>query len=258
MIFSLDDDWNFISSNKAVMNHLKIPPETLLKTNLLDLIYEENEANRNESVQFIRNKLDDFKKAGEPVSFKAVFRSSLGGEPVAMNVRLEYIAMQGKKEILGRAVRIDEDTLLKYFIEEKQQYVIENYILAADEITQRLTRNLARYLSVREVNLIRIALREIVINAIEHGNLGLSFDEKTAAIAGGNYFELIEKRRSDPVYSGRRVSVECQIDKKEVRYIVTDEGDGFDHSRIIEKNKSEEDPVDSPARQGHCDDHEHL
>ena len=243
MIFSLDDAWNFISVNRAVKNHLKIRPEDVLKMNLLDLIYDENEIQGNESVRLLRNKLEKFQKAGKPLSSRMIFRSSFGREPVEMNVRLEYIKVHERNEILGRASGISEDTLLKYFVEEKQKYEIENYILSADELTLRLTRNLARSLSPRDVSLVRIALREILINAIEHGNLGLSFEEKSAAIADGKYFELIEKRRSDPVFGARKVSIDYNLDGGKARYVITDEGEGFDYAGIIEGIRAEEGPL---------------
>lgn len=45
---------------------------------------------------------------------------------------------------------------------------------------QKICERLNRYFSYPVVNTIRICFREILINAIEHGNLGITFDEKTA------------------------------------------------------------------------------
>jgi len=237
IIFTLDSSWNFISSNKAIKKHLKISERELPRVNLLDLIYEENPENREETLQFVKKKLEDFRGDTRPVSFKAVFKSSFMGEPVTMNVNLEHISIEGKHEILGRATSVMEDTLLRYFVEEKQKYVIENYLLTADETTQRMTRNLERYITSREANMIRMALREIMINAIEHGNLGITFDEKSGAINTGAYFSLIEARRQIPEYRDRRVSVKCVITSRGVEYTVRDDGQGFDYHALLDKVK---------------------
>jgi anti-sigma regulatory factor (Ser/Thr protein kinase) len=87
----------------------------------------------------------------------------------------------------------------------------------------------------------RIALREILINAIEHGNLGITFEEKTRAIIEDTYFKLIEQRRADPRYGSRKVKIEFIIDGDKAAYKITDQGDGFDvekhHQRVAQANE---------------------
>ena len=56
-------------------------------------------------------------------------------------------------------------------------YLIGNYIYIVGEIAYRLTRNLKKYLAGSEVNILRIALREMIFNAIEH------IDQKSGAKA---------------------------------------------------------------------------
>lgn len=41
--------------------------------------------------------------------------------------------------------------------------------------------NLPKYLDKKTTNTIKLGLREIIINAIEHGNLNIGFEEKTQA-----------------------------------------------------------------------------
>lgn len=50
----------------------------------------------------------------------------------------------------------------------------------------------------RNVDMLKTALSEIVLNAIEHGNLEISREEKTLAMKG-NYSELLRERMTDPV-----------------------------------------------------------
>ena len=189
-------------------------------------------------MQLIHEKLEMFNTHREPVAFKARFKSSFSGEPVDLNVRLEHISIDGKSEILGKATNMVGDSLLKYFVKERQKYIIENYLLTADEIAQRLTRNLTRYTEMKMVNMIRIALREILINAVEHGNLNITFEEKTASIDDGTYFQLIEERRKHYLYRNRYVSIDYSLDEDKVTYKITDEGGGFDYRSLMQKEKS--------------------
>ncbi|MFW5739214.1 MAG: ATP-binding protein [Myxococcota bacterium] len=73
-----------------------------------------------------------------------------------------------------------------------------------------------------------ITLGELLLNAIEHGCLGISYEEKSAALAGGQLATLREERRADPRLSGRRVWVQVVWTRTQVRFVIRDEGPGFD------------------------------
>jgi CheY-like chemotaxis protein/anti-sigma regulatory factor (Ser/Thr protein kinase) len=82
-------------------------------------------------------------------------------------------------------------------------------------------------------NLIRVgnALHEVLVNAIEHGNLELS----STLREGGNrtaYLKLIEERRRQVPYRDRRVYVTARFSHTEAVYVIRDEGPGFDPSTL--------------------------
>jgi len=235
IIFSLDENFNFITANNAMKHELKILPEELQNMNLLDIIHEDEEDN-NLARQLAERKLKDFASSREPLNFKSSFYSTRSIEPKEMQVHLEYLNIKGKNEILGKASNVVEDVLLRYFQEERQKYVISNYLTSAEEITHRLTRNLQKFLEIKEVTFLRIALREIVINAIEHGNLGITFEEKSDAIESDQYFSFINERQLDPEKKNKKVNIEYSLDERRVAYIITDEGMGFDHKQVIQNS----------------------
>lgn len=181
MIFSLDEHWNFITANNAIMTHLKVNPGSIVSMNFLDLIYDETD-DAAVSKNLVRQKLGELLINREPLGFKVMFKSTIIAEPKEMQVRLEYINIEGKNEILGKATSVEEDVLIPFIDSEQQNFLINNYIMAAEDVTQRLTRNLKKYMDQKQASLLRIALRELVINAIEHGNLNISFNEKSEAI----------------------------------------------------------------------------
>ena len=76
---------------------------------------------------------------------------------------------------------------------------------------------------------VRATLIELILNAIEHGSLEIFYREKKEALARNYYEALVEARRRDPRFSGRRVTASASYDKaaRMVRYSVTDEGKGF-------------------------------
>jgi CheY-like chemotaxis protein len=76
---------------------------------------------------------------------------------------------------------------------------------------------------------IKLALYEALANAVEHGNLGITYEAKTKALqTPGGIDEMIRKRLADPEYMGRRVHVEADYLPGSVAYRIRDEGHGFD------------------------------
>ena len=79
-----------------------------------------------------------------------------------------------------------------------------------------------------------LGLSELLTNAIEHGNLGITYDHKTTLINEDNWLDEVEKRLELEEYKNRRASVEVQRTDKELRYIVRDEGKGFDWQKFLD------------------------
>ncbi len=226
MIFSLDESFRFLTANKALYDTLGISPSELCTKTFLDTVHESDE--RSVARQFVLDKLNEFVRDKLPVSLKIDLKSSFGIEPVPMQIRLEYINIEGRNEIFGRGASIAEDILNQYLDFEHQKFRIGNLLLLADDISYRITRNLQKYMDKKLNNIIRIAVREMIFNAIEHGNLGISFEEKSHAILNDSYNEYIKRRQKDPQYRDKTVYVEYEIDPEKVTYVITDEGSGFD------------------------------
>ena len=76
---------------------------------------------------------------------------------------------------------------------------------------------------------LRLSMQEMLLNAIEHGNLEISAQEKQHAIKTDRYDRLIADRRRDPRYAARRVRVRVMQDREHGVYecCIKDEGDGF-------------------------------
>ncbi|MEQ8506018.1 MAG: SpoIIE family protein phosphatase [Rhodospirillales bacterium] len=75
---------------------------------------------------------------------------------------------------------------------------------------------------------IAMGFSELLINAIEHGNLELNYAEKSALLAEGRWDEAIEARLSQATYRDRRVMVEVTRTAGRAVFTIADEGKGFD------------------------------
>lgn len=86
-------------------------------------------------------------------------------------------------------------------------------------------------------------LTELCVNAIEHGNLGLSYEDKSRLLPQGRWQETLEARAKDPVYSTRKARAEFRCTDELTWVRITDEGAGFDWTRYLDFD---------PARAGHA------
>ena len=76
---------------------------------------------------------------------------------------------------------------------------------------------------------VQMALSELILNSIEHGNCGISYAEKTEWLATGEaIYELIVNRCSDPKIATRKVYLDWDFGDDSCRFTIRDDGDGFD------------------------------
>lgn len=82
---------------------------------------------------------------------------------------------------------------------------------------------------------IALGLNELLINAIEHGNLGITYEEKSRLNELGTWREEIESRLASPEFSDRVATLDCQRDSTgSVRIRISDQGEGFDWQPFLE------------------------
>lgn len=77
-------------------------------------------------------------------------------------------------------------------------------------------------------------LRELVVNAVEHGNLEIDFDQKSELLATGKWQDEIESRLANAAFCDRIASVELMRDDSTFTIRVTDQGPGFDWRKHLD------------------------
>jgi CheY-like chemotaxis protein len=79
-----------------------------------------------------------------------------------------------------------------------------------------------------------IGLTEILVNAVEHGNLGITYEEKSKLNASGTWMEEVERRLLLPDNAGKRVEVQLTRQNGTLRFTIRDQGPGFDWKRFVD------------------------
>lgn len=79
-------------------------------------------------------------------------------------------------------------------------------------------------------------LVELLVNAVEHGNLGISFDDKTRLLNDGTWSQEVNRRLALPENIDKKVTVTLDITDSEIRFLINDEGPGFDSEQYLSIN----------------------
>ena len=110
-------------------------------------------------------------------------------------------------------------------------FIIENDILAiplyagigATILSQRGLINPEQKMQLQ------LALAELIVNAVEHGNCGITYEDKTAGMEKGlSVVELVAERCKDPAIRIKKVEFLWDIQAGHTNFVIQDEGEGFD------------------------------
>ncbi|HEV7767197.1 MAG TPA: response regulator [Thermoanaerobaculia bacterium] len=79
-----------------------------------------------------------------------------------------------------------------------------------------------------------IGLTELIVNAVEHGNLGITYAEKSELNGVNRWLDELERRAALPENLTKFVDVTYERDVDEIRITVRDQGPGFDWRPYLE------------------------
>lgn len=95
--------------------------------------------------------------------------------------------------------------------------------------------DLARSLSAdfKDAQRIRLGLHELLLNAIEHGNLEIGFQMKTMLLYSGAYLDALAFRLKNRKYAGRHVDLYVETTETEVSFTIADQCRGFNPTPFL-------------------------
>ncbi len=131
------------------------------------------------------------------------------------------------------------DRLHRCVLEYEWRLALDNDPAMIRVLVEQVQEMMARvdFADVGERIRIAEALEEALLNALYHGNLGISEQELAEARAeldDGKLAALVDLRRRQPQFAERKVLVVIQINTHEVRFVIRDEGEGFSVDWVAE------------------------
>ena len=104
-------------------------------------------------------------------------------------------------------------------------------IRTVDEASQ-LASFIAR--ACPNAEMVVMGISELLINAVEHGNLGLSYAEKSSLKRDDCWRPEIDRRAALPSNIEKEVKLQFQRDERSITLRVIDQGNGFDWQSFLE------------------------
>jgi len=79
-----------------------------------------------------------------------------------------------------------------------------------------------------------LGLSELMINAVEHGNLGIDYAQKTVLLQAGRLTEEIQARLLHPDHADKKARLAFERQGEAIHFLISDEGHGFDWKPFLE------------------------
>lgn len=81
---------------------------------------------------------------------------------------------------------------------------------------------------------VMLGLTELLVNAVEHGNLGISYADKLRLRLEDGWEAEVARRLTLPEYRGRVATARIERQPDEIRFIIADQGEGFSWQNYLE------------------------
>ncbi|MBF0531230.1 MAG: response regulator, partial [Deltaproteobacteria bacterium] len=114
-----------------------------------------------------------------------------------------------------------------FLVREEKEIVLDNEPKKIPGVVNQLLVNAGKFLNKARCRELSVALYEIILNAVEHGNLEISYQEKSSSLSSGEYERLIEARQAEPRLAARKVFIGYLLNDDGLHFTIRDEGEGF-------------------------------
>jgi DNA-binding response OmpR family regulator len=156
----------------------------------------------------------------------------------AVNYLKKPFTLRDVCEVIDKIASIQTREISKEFLlEETKRLVMGNQIEKVWGVVNQLLMNAESVCGREKTQELGLGLYEIILNAIEHGSLEITFEEKCRAMETNSYEDLLRERLEDPVCARRRVTIGYRMVPGALHYWVMDEGRGFDWRSLADPDR---------------------
>lgn len=119
-----------------------------------------------------------------------------------------------------------------------KKYILQNKLEDIAPLLEDICTEIKKYIN-SEIDLFSAALYEVIMNAIEHGNLNFSYETKKEYLEKHIYYEKLNEALKTDKALNTYVEITIKNKKNSIVINVKDKGFGFNHKQKI-KNVNED------------------
>jgi CheY-like chemotaxis protein len=165
-------------------------------------------------------------QGSEEIAVQALRRGAASYVPKR---RLAQDLRETVERVLGTAdVDRSESRLMHRVTRQQTAFVIETDATLVPSVVNYIQQAMTRMRFCDDTDCLRVgvALEEALLNSYYHGNLEISSELRETDHSA--YYQLSRKRSQEAPYCDRKIYVESLLTPEECRFVIRDEGPGFD------------------------------
>ncbi|MEI0493109.1 ATP-binding protein [Brachyspira intermedia] len=108
-----------------------------------------------------------------------------------------------------------------------KKYLLENKLEDITPLIETLSADVKKYIPNNEMDLFAAALYEVIMNAIEHGNLNILYETKKNWLKKNIYHKKLKELLKTEKAKNTHVEITLQIEDDNIIIAVKDQGLGF-------------------------------
>jgi len=122
---------------------------------------------------------------------------------------------------------------------EEKKIILDNDLSRVWGVVNQVFFNVPSHIESKSIEGLKLGLYEIIVNAIEHGNLGITYEQKKEALQKNTYSSLIKERIKQANKQGKKILIFSTLVPEKIVIKVHDQGKGFDISKLPKAHEPE-------------------
>ncbi|MEI0531242.1 ATP-binding protein [Brachyspira pilosicoli] len=120
-----------------------------------------------------------------------------------------------------------------------EKYILDNDLDKISKLIENICLKINKYIT--DIDLFSSALYEVIINAIEHGNLNILYEQKKEWLQKNIYNKKLKELLKSELAKNTNIELTLDINEKEnnITIKVKDNGEGFNIKRALKSIKDD-------------------